>query len=318
MTDISHTDIRLMDGTLLLVFLGLMQHRKATAVAAELGLTQPAISHALKRLRALYGDALFLRKSQGLEPTALAREIEPEIRDALRLLSGSLAHTSSFDPGSSQISLRIAGLDYELATLVPPLIARASRIGPQIMINSLSTSPEAAMEALAQSRIDLAIGFFEDMAGPRGTAAFRSHDLYTETFVVTGRHDHPLFRQAITLEAYAAAPHLLISPAGVVRGSVDYALEALGTQRTVRATVPQFFPALALLGQSDLIATLPRKVAETFGARFGLRHAALPFRSPNPVVRALWHRRDAQSPVQEWLLGLLAEVIDQAATRTAQ
>ncbi len=308
MTDINDIDIRLLDGTVLLVFLGLMRHRKATLVAEEMGLTQPAISHGLKRLRMLYGDPLFLRKAQGLEPTALARNLEPKIRRAVRTLSESLAEPSEFDPSSSEISLRIAGFDYELATLVPRMIAYAAGVGPKISINSLTLSSEEALNALIQSRIDLAIGFFETLPSRDPSGSFCSEDLYVEEYVVTGRRDHPLFRRGVDTRGYVDAPHLLVTPSGVVKGTVDFALDARGLHRNVHATVPLFFPALSVLEHSDMIATLPRKVAETHAGRFNLRFEPLPFDSPYFSVRAVWHRRDADSRVHAWLIDMLKSI----------
>ncbi len=305
MTDINQSEFRLVNGTLLLVFLGLMRHRKAKRVADDLGVTQPAISHALSRLRTLYDDPLFIRNSRGLEPTALAREIEPRIRRAVRTLGETLSEPMALDPADSEITLRIAGFDYELAILVPELIATTKRMGRRISISSLTLSSRDALDALVQGRIDLAIGFFETLPGRDPREPFISEDLYVEDYVVTGRAGHPLFRQAIDARAYADAQHVLVTPSGVVRGLVDYALDSRGLHRYVHATVPMFFPALTLLERSDLIATLPRKVSETFAARFNLEFAPLPFPGPTFSVRAVRHRRDADSPVHGWLVDML-------------
>ena len=305
MTDINDVDIRLVDGTVLLVFLGLMQHKKATLVAEELGLTQPAISHSIKRLRTLYRDPLFLRKAQGLEPTALARELEPKIRSAVDTLSNSLGQSDAFDPATSDVRLRIGGFDYELATLMPQMIAYAAGVGPNINITTLSVSSDEALEALVQSRIDLGIGFFESLPGGGNLGPFLAQNLYRETYVLIARKGHPLFQDQVTLDRYVGAPHLLITHTGVQKGQVDFALDALGLGRNVQATVPMFFPALTVLEMSDLIATIPRKVAETYAARFGLQFAPLPFQSPTLAIRAVWHQRDASSKVHQWLVDQL-------------
>ncbi len=308
MIDIKDIELRLVDGTILLVFLGLMRHRKATMVATEMGLTQPAVSHALKRLRTLYGDPLFLRKAHGLEPTALARELEPKIRRAVRTISESLVEPREFDPTESEISLRIAGFDYELAALVPQLIARTAGIGPRISINSLTLSSDEALEALVQGRVDLAVGFFETLPGRGPVGPYISEDLYVEEYVVAGRQGHPFFEGRRNSQAYADQPHLLVAPAGVTKGLVDYALEALGLHRNVQAAVPLFFPALSVLEQSDLIATLPRKIATIYATRFGLQFASLPFPGPTFAVRAVRHQRDAESPVHRWLTELFRSI----------
>lgn len=308
MTEINEIELRLIDGTILLVFLGLMRHRKATAVAREMGLTQPAISHALKRLRALYGDPLFLRKAQGLEPTAFARELEPKIRRAVRTISDSLVEPKEFDPSASEISLRIAGFDYELAALVPQLIARTAGVGPRISITSLTLSSDDALNALVQGRVDLAIGFFETLPGRGPVGPYISEDLYVEEYVVTGRIGHPYFEGECSVRAYADQPHLLVAPAGATKGLVDYTLDAFGLHRNVHATVPLFFPALSVLEHSDLIATLPRKIAAVYAARFNLQFASLPFSGPTFSVRAVRHQRDAESSVHRWLIEMLGSI----------
>ena len=308
MTDISNTKLRLVDVSILLVFLGLMRHRKATLVAKEMQLTQPAISHALRRLRDLYRDPLFLRKAQGLEPTALARELEPRIRRAVRNISESLIEPQEFNPAESEISLRIAGFDYELAALVPQLIARTAGIGPRITITSLTLSSDDALDALLQGRVDLAIGFFETLPGRGPVGPYISKDIYVEEYVVAGRQGHSYFDGESDIRSYANEPHLLVTPSGVTKGLVDYALDALGLHRNVHATVPQFFPALSVLEHSDMIATLPCKIATLYAARFNLRFAPLPFPGPTFSVRAVRHQRDAESPVHRWLIEMLRTI----------
>ena len=138
MRDINQIDIRLIDTTILLVFLATMRHRKATAIAHEMGLTQPAVSHALKRLRNLYDDPLFLRRAHGLEPTALARELEPKVRRIVRLISETLEGSEEFDPKTVVTSLRIGAFDYELTGIIPQLVTELSRVSPCLLYTSPS------------------------------------------------------------------------------------------------------------------------------------------------------------------------------------
>ncbi len=315
MSDINSIDLRRLDGTLLMVFLGLMRHRKATRVATEMGLTQPAVSHALKRLRELYDDPLFVRRAHGLEPTARAHALEPGIRRAARLLSASVASPAAFDPVKSEASVRIAAFDYELATLLPALISHVAGIGSRIGLHSQTLSSEGALAALTDGRVDLAIGFFETLPARPERRSFRAETLYVETYVLAAHADHPIFED-LTPATYADAPHLLVAPEGVARGVVDMALGGFGLRRTVRATVPQFFPALSILAESGLVATLPRRVAQTCCARFGLRHVPLPFTSPTFAVRAVRHRRDAENPVHAWLSDTLREQVKEDVHQT--
>ena len=132
MKDINDINIRLVDSTILLVFLATMRHRKTTAVASEMRLTQPAVSHALKRLRNLFDDPLFLRRSHGLEPTALANTLEPKVLEIIRLVSETLKGSEEFNPITESTDLRIGAFDYELTNIIPKLVAKLAKVSPNI------------------------------------------------------------------------------------------------------------------------------------------------------------------------------------------
>jgi DNA-binding transcriptional LysR family regulator len=299
MADINSIDLRRIDTGLLLVFLGLMRHRKSGAVAAEMGLTQPAISHALKRMRGIWGDPLFLRQPQGLEPTAVALALEPRLRQIVDLLGETLRGPEAFDPATSPQRLRIAAYDYELATILPPLLSRLATGAPAMTVHALPLQREAALAALADGTIDLALGFFDAVADP-----FLACTLHHETYRVTARAGHPLL-DGLSAESYAEARHLLVAPRGDVRGIVDQALALRGLTRRVAAAVPLFFPALATLADSTMVATLPTRVVDRFAGRFGLDSRPLPFAVPSFPVSAVRHRRDARSPMLDWVLAQL-------------
>ena len=181
MSDIDQVNLRFLDGTVLQTFLSVMRLRKATLAAEEMGLSQPAISHALGRLRRLFGDPLFLRKSHGLEPTALARELEPKIRRIVRLMSETLHEPKEFDPASSDMTARIAAYDYELATILPQLISRTSQFHTNIRVETLTLSSSDALDGLVNNRIDLALGFFETLPIGQSTAPFNTRTCMWKT-----------------------------------------------------------------------------------------------------------------------------------------
>jgi DNA-binding transcriptional LysR family regulator len=299
MADINTIDLRRIDTGLLLVFLGLMRHRKSGVVAEEMGLTQPAISHALKRMRGIWGDPLFLRQPQGLEPTAVALALEPRVRQIIDLLGETLRGPEAFDPATSPQRLRIAAYDYELATILPPLLSQLATGAPSMTVHALPLQREAALAALVDGTIDLALGFFDAVSDP-----FLATTLHDETYRVTARAGHPLL-DALTAETYAEARHLLVAPRGDVRGIVDQALALRGMTRQVAAAVPLFFPALATLADSTMVATMPTRVVERFAAHFGLDSRPLPFEVPSFPVSAVRHRRDARSPMLDWVLAQL-------------
>jgi DNA-binding transcriptional LysR family regulator len=299
MADINTVDLRRIDTGLLLVFLGLMRHRKAGVVAEEMGLTQPAISHALKRMRSIWGDPLFLRQPQGLEPTAIAQGLEPQVRQIVDLLGETLRGPLAFDPTTSLRTLRIAAYDYELATVLPSLLAQMATGAPAMAVHALPLQRDAALVALADGSIDLALGFFDSVGDP-----FLATVLHHETYRVTAQVGHPLLAD-LTAETYASARHLLVAPRGDVRGIVDQALALNGLTRRVTAAVPLFFPALATIAESGMVATLPTRVVERFASRFGLDSRPLPFAVPSFPVSAVRHRRDARSPMLDWVVAQL-------------
>ncbi|MEL6751869.1 MAG: LysR family transcriptional regulator, partial [Pseudomonadota bacterium] len=255
MRDINSIDLRLVDTTILLVFLKAMRHRQATAVAREMGLTQPAVSHALKRLRNLYGDPLFLRRAHGLEPTALAHELEPKVRRIVRLISETLEGAEEFSPDTAETTLRIGAFDYELTGIIPKLVAELRTASPRINVHAFPLQNRMALDALVQGQIDLAIGYFDFPAKHEST--FVAEKLYTEHYVLAGRRDNPLFKQDVTLDVVAKARHVLISPFGPNRNLVDHALHLKGMKRNILTVVPSLFSALSIIESSDFVVTLP-------------------------------------------------------------
>ena len=303
MSDIDDPNIRLLDGALIQVFLGLMRHRKSTVVAENMGLTQPAISHALKRLRGIYQDALFIRRPHGFEPTHMAQELEPQLRRVVEILERGLRAQEPFDPTDSNRTIRVAAYDYELATVLPPLIALTARQSRNLQIMTRPARGDSALAALSEGEVDLVLSYYE---APKDR--FVVTPLYEDSYKLVARKDHPIGRSGLTPESYAAARHLLVSPDGQMRGHVDDVLHGLGLSRTASAAVPLFFPALAILHDSDLVATLPARVADRYAETFGLTARPLPFATQSIPVSAVRHRRDRNNPMHEWLIATLREI----------
>lgn len=307
MRDINDIDLRLIDITLLLVFLGAMRHRKATAVAQEMGLTQPAVSHSLKRLRNLYDDPLFLRRAHGLEPTSLAHELEPKIRRIVMLLSETLERSGDFDPTTANADLRIGAFDFEMTGIIPKLVAELRTVSPNINVHAFPLQNREALEALVQGQIDLAIGYFDFPLNSE--TSFVSEDLYSEHYVLAGRKEHPIFDEDLTLSEVAKARHLLISPYGPNRNMVDHALHLRGYKRQIQTTVPSLFAALSIIENSDLVATLPSRIAKSNAHRFEIAHKPLPIDGGTFPIQAVRHVRDTDNPLYIWLSQKLGSLV---------
>lgn len=297
MPDIDEMRLRRLDITVLLVFAGLMRTRKATAVAAELGLTQSSVSHALRRLRDVFGDPLFLRRPHGLEPTSVAVALESPVRAALDALAAALAGPPGFDPAGFRGVVRIAAPDNEQATLLPALIRRAAAEAPGMAVSVRGMVRDAALAALTAGEIDLALGFFWSLPDE-----FVAQPLMDESYAVVARPATAMHG----LDDYLAASHVVVSLAGDLTGTVDRALARLGRTRRVIAALPQFFPALATVAATGALATLPRRFADAHAPGFGLAVHPPPLDLRSFTISAVRHRRDARNPMHDWLVDALA------------
>lgn len=303
MSEFSNSELRRLDLTLLLVFLGLLRHRKASAVAGDLGLTQSGVSQALKRLRDIFGDALFLRRPHGMEPTALALALERPVEEAVETLRGALGAARRFDPATATGLLRLAAPDSHQAVLVPALMARLARAAPGLRLSVLPLGRSAAVEALAEGRADFAIGFFPELA-----AAIRGEPLYTEGYLVAGLPDALPDAPEVPLDAYCAADHVLVSPGGDMQGVVDAALADAGRSRRVVLGLSAFLPALAASAATGALVTLPARIARAFAPRFGLATASPPLAIRPFTVSMIWHRRDDSDPRLGWIRAQLRDL----------
>lgn len=297
MSDLSETQLRRLDLTLLLVFLGLLRHRKAVDVAGELGLTQSAISQCLRRLRDVFGDPLFLRRPHGMEPTATALALERPVAQAVDSLRGALGQARAFDPAAVRGVVRVAALDSQQAGLIPALAARLRDRAPGLTLSVLPLGRSAAIEALVEGRIGIFFGLLPDLPD-----TIRSLALHTETYLVAGRPEALPNAPDVSLDAYCTADHVLVSPGGDLTGVVDAELERLGRSRRVVLGLPAFLPALAAVRASGALVTLPARIAEGFAPGFGLVTAQPPLSVRSFSVSAYWHRRNDQDPQVQWLV----------------
>jgi DNA-binding transcriptional LysR family regulator len=296
MTGLSNTELRRLDLTLLLVFLGLLRHRKAIDVANELGLTQSAISQALKRLRDVFGDDLFLRRPHGMEPTSVAIALEAPVASAVEALRGAIGGTRRFDPAVATGIVRIAASDAEQAVIVPALSARLRSLAPGLRLSVMPFVRTAAVDALSGGRIDVALGYLWNLPD-----VITAAKLYEESYLVAGSDKNIPRARRLSLAAYCAAKHIIVSPAGDLRGIVDERLDALGRSRRIVLGLPSFLPALAAAAASDALVTMPSRIAATFAKGFGLVTAKPPLEIRSFHVSVYWHRRNEHDPKLVWL-----------------
>lgn len=300
MADIDIANIRKLDMTLLLIFRELMRHRKLTVAARRLGFTQSAVSHHLRRLREIFGDELFIRRPAGVQPTARAIELEPQIQAMLDLAQEAV-RGKAFTPSEARGIIRIAAPDYHSTLLAAPLIESVQKTAPKLQLSFLPLVRQAALRALESNDADITLGLHRDYQD-----RFLSRVLFEDSYAVVAREAHPVFKKRLTLKDYLDAKHIVVSLDGSVNGIVDRVLAREGHSRMLVAAVPFFFTALAAVSRSNLITTVPKRLATTFTQTLRLRLWDPPIAIRPYKVSAVWHERNANSPLHRWMVEQIA------------
>ncbi|NVO16389.1 MAG: LysR family transcriptional regulator [Rhodoplanes sp.] len=303
----SNIDIRRIDVSLLLVLRELIERRRTTEAAARLGLSQSAVSHALARLRDILGDPLFRRRAAGLEPTPRCLELAPKVEALIALAGELVGRSAAFDPATSQRGFALAGHDMTLSTVVTPLIDRLRKAAPDIRVAFHPAVGRDALDLLDRGIIDVALGTFLGL-----TDWARAEPLYRDDFVVVARRRHPGLRRGLDLAAYLSLDHLLVSFRGGFVGRADAALNKRGLSRRVVTSVPMFLAGLDMVTKSDLVATVPRRLARAHAAAFGLAVHECPVEVASFDVVAVHHARAEADPGTAWLRGMIRAVVREA------
>jgi len=296
-------NFRTLDLNLLRVLDAVMAEGSLTRAATTLAMTQPAVSHAMRRLREAVGEELFVRTAHGMKPTTLAETIWPQVREALGTLRGALA-PGDFDPQRDAVQLRIAMADATAALLAPNLVAAIEREQALANIRVLPLTTRDPRKLLEAGEADLAVGYFPDAITSIVTqghdSLLRHARLYDSRYVCVMRQGHPLAGVELTLDDYCAAHHLLVSFSGRPHGQVDFVLSALGRTRRIVLTVNQFFTASRVVERSDLLTVLPAGFVQATGGG-GLVTKELPLSLAPVNVQMLWHLRHDAAPAHRWL-----------------
>lgn len=291
------------DLNLFVVFETIYSEGGITRAAEKLHLSQPAISHALSRLREMFGDPLFVRQGQSMNPTPLARNLVEPVRQALRTLEGTLNESGPFDPVASHRRF-VLGLRAELeAVLLPALVARVSATAPSVELAAVRIDRRRVEADLASGLLDAAI----DVLLP-GSGALRQTRLGTDSLVVVVRQNHPGAGTAPDLETYLEWNHVLVSSRRRGASLEDVALQKRGAQRHVALRCQQYFAAFRVVAETGFALTLPASQAAVMNSAFG--HAIVPFPAPDAGLdRYLyWHEAADSSAANAWLRQLVTDV----------
>jgi DNA-binding transcriptional LysR family regulator len=298
MIDINDAKLRQLDFSLLLIFQEVYRHRRSTAAAERLGLSQPAVSHALGRLRQILGDRLFVRHPSGLQPTPRAIELAPRV-DAILGLAGEALHgPAKFDPLASRRLFRVSANDFVGTLLTEPLISLFARDAPSAgLALSFAGGPGLAFKKLRANDLDVAIGRF-----PHVPEDCRTARLFEETYLVVARSDHPQLQQGLDLDTYLALGHVIVSFAGDLVGTIDEYLARNGVSRRVVASSPMFLAGFATAAKSDLLVTAPKRLVQRYATNFGLQVFELPFTPEAFFMDLVRSQYSISDPAIDWLV----------------
>ena len=290
------------DLNLLRVFDAVLRQKSVTGAAAGLGLTQPAVSNALSRLRGLFDDALFVRTPAGMDATPFARELGEPVRQALALLDSALAHGPGFDPQTSARAFRFYMSDLGQIEFLPPLIERAQRVAPGVRLEAVALDVEDIGAALAAGALDLAVGFLPGLGPP-----VLRRPLFRDPYVCLMRADHPTIRKTLSRKQFLEASHALVSYRGGHR-VIEEALDRAGLSRRIALRVPHFTVVPMVLARTDLILILPQRVARVYERQGNFKSLPPPVAIPPADVGVHWHERFDADPGNRWLRDQLLDL----------
>ncbi|OED43471.1 LysR family transcriptional regulator [Endozoicomonas sp. (ex Bugula neritina AB1)] len=300
----------------LLVYLDvLLRERNVTRAAEHLGITQPAMSNGLKRLRNLLDDPLLVRTSDGMTPTQKALDIHPQIQSALQIMEVALKPQRGFDPVSSHRVFHIMASDYGESTVIPLLISKLRQVAPHITLDILTPS-DVSVQDLEQGRVDIAINRFA-----RLPLSFHQASLWRDDFSCVLSKSNPILEE-FTLDNYLAAYHIWASKTGMGVGVgmnpedvqrlgwVDEALDKLGHKRKISVFTRHYRVAMLLSAQNDLIATLPSRLALLQRSNPSLAVLAPPFDIDSIDLTMAWSALLHHDPAHRWLRQLIKSVTE--------
>jgi LysR family transcriptional activator of mexEF-oprN operon len=313
MNEFDSVQIRKLDGGLLLIFRELMARRRASDVAQHLGLSPSAISHALGRLRDLFGEPLFIRRSHGLEPTQRATELAPQIERLLGLIDEMVASDGGFDPAASRRRFRIACPEDIASLIAQPLIATFRSEAPRATFATQWAILGRALRAVQRGEADVAMGVF-----PAIPAGFSSRPLLEDSLCVIARQGHPRIDGSVDLATYARVGHLYVgNPDGafaddppIDRPAMTASYGELPVKPLIRTHgyVAQWETAMLAVSGSDVLAECPRSLARRYADKLGLQVLDTPYPPFNFTVQAV-RRADSPDAGVDWLMEKLAAAV---------
>lgn len=300
------------DLNLLVVLDAILQTESVTRAAEQVGLSKPAMSHALRRLRDQIGDPVLVRAGQEWHLSERARAMRERVRELAEGARSVLEKEATFVPSASEKEFRVHATDHMLALVGAELGAALAHEGPRCSLRFLPIQADDA-HPLRGGRADLALGVFPDLA-----PEFRTQVLFQERFACVVRRGHPRVKGKVDLETYLSLKHVLVAPRGLRGSTVDTALAERGLTRNVTRFVPYFVVALDAVSRTDCIVTISERLASSYADRFGLQVLKPPIPLPAYAIQQVWHPRVDADPSHRWFRRLVARVCADVTGKTAR
>ena len=305
-----------LDLNLLHVFCAVMRKRNVTLAGEELHLSQSAISNGLKRLRDHFDDKLFVSSPTGMMPTALAEQLAGPLLESLGQIQLAVQSVKAFDPSCSEKNFKIYISDVGQLILMPNLVKTLMVAAPKVTISLVNVSPRVAQSMMAEGEIDLAIGTFDKFQ-----AGFHQQRLFTKSYVVLARKDHALLKKGLSLTTFLNARHAVYLPPAASHDSFEMFLDDLFHQHNKRRQVvvelAHGLGIAEIVAASDLMACVPKRLAESLMSTESLALFPLPFEAPIADVCQFWHDRVHSDPGHRWLRNLVYKNYSRMVTQTA-
>lgn len=296
-------NLRSVDLNLLTIFDAIMTERKMSAAAEKIGMSQPAMSAAVSRLRITLKDELFIRTGSGIKPTPRAQELERPIREVLNKISDTISQTLTFDHQKSDRIFTLASLDYASITLVPNLLKQLRAQQSSVGVNIWPQYDEELKDLMHFGAVDFAIDNI-----PILDKDFHIETLCQEAAYCLVRKDHPDIREAPSLEQFLSAEHIVLYPKTNRISLLDQHLMANGLRRKHGMKVPSFFNMPYIVEQTDMICALPERVARDFANKFDLNLFPAPVKDWTAPVYLMWHSSLHGDPGHTWLREMIIEL----------
>jgi DNA-binding transcriptional LysR family regulator len=295
-------NIARLDLNLLVILEAIYSEGGVSRAGEKLHLTQPAISHALSRLRGLFGDPLFVRQGRTLMPTPLTRGLIAPLSRSLGDLGRLLNEAGRFDPSESEARFTLTMRDPVELLVVPSLVSRVARTAPGVDLRVVQVARRNLEAGLVTGALDLAL----DVPLPL-SEAIRRERIAADRLVVVARKGHPAIRRGLTVERYLAQQHVMVTSRRRGPGLEDLALAERGLQRRIRLRCRNYIAAFRLVSDSDLLLTMPERYAGVLNRGFDNRVLPLPLATPTLDLHLYWHEAVEKDPANQWLRTILRE-----------